>query len=121
MAGLKATKNTLFSRYRGFGWTRAQFLRLKTVNLVYTYVKFRNLSDFVNFTYVIGDVIMPVTIDGEEYFRTSEAAEHADVTTATIALWCRKKRIECRKRGTGRWLIRRSSLEEFMRGRRQTK
>jgi excisionase family DNA binding protein len=66
------------------------------------------------------EYFMPVKIDGKEYLRTAEAAEYADVTSDTIALWCRQGRVECMKTNTGRWLIGRSALELLLQGKDQS-
>jgi excisionase family DNA binding protein len=59
---------------------------------------------------------MPILIEGVEYLKASEAAELAGRKTDTVAKWCREKKIECIKDGSGRWLVKRSSLNDYIRG-----
>lgn len=59
---------------------------------------------------------VPIFLDKIEYLTSKEAAAFAGRTTDTIDLWCRLKKVEARQDGSRRWLVRRSSLEKFVRG-----
>lgn len=59
---------------------------------------------------------MPIVLDGDEYLFTDEAATLAGRTVDTIGNWCRKGKVEGRQDGNGRWLIKKISLEAFIRG-----
>ena len=59
---------------------------------------------------------MAITIDKEEYLTSKEASLLAGRSVDTIGLWCRTGKIESRQDGAGRWLVKRVSLEKFIRG-----
>ena len=61
---------------------------------------------------------MPVTIDGEEYLTTAEAAEKADKSAQTIVRWIGLRFINAHKDGSGRWLIKTSSVMDYLLGKR---
>lgn len=64
---------------------------------------------------------MPVSIPNEagqpvEYLSISEAAEVADRGKDTIRGWIRDGSLTAHQDASGRWLIKRSSLDDFLRG-----
>lgn len=67
----------------------------------------------------VGVSAMPVNVGGEEFLTRAEAAEVAGRSADTIRRWIKRGLVQAHKDLSGRWLIKRESLDRFLRGEKQ--
>ncbi len=59
---------------------------------------------------------MPIILGGEEYLTIREAADMAQRSDDTIRRWIEEHLVQAHQDVSRRWLIRRASLESYLRG-----